>query len=1770
MKNKKLFAMATLIVAIVILSSLTVTALAFTGYEAFEPTRLDELYTATNTYKCTNVDSENRAVTFDLENKRNVQVMDTTQITVLTHGLGGNAGAWSNAYSKDNADATFAYDEDSIINKIREKAGDANVYWAKMTDIQTPNIDENANINELYFTLYNITYVDNGEYLDNPNAYAEDKISDISKHIIIVFEANEPSKSNDSVYFEFNYMLSKIIYDVMLLNGGILPKVNLIGHSRGGLTNMQYALDHPDIVDSLISFGTPYFGTTTGKLSAIMGESEGLTSILDPEIFSDYSKRWNDDYTRLYKNINAVALAGYSSLTFLGEAVLNDVSDFFDDFPDIQPAIDKLMDVLTAIKISSMLNTPLVDIGLARITEVFEIFFPSSVAVSLAEAFFQEINLDWHPPFVSWYNDICVNLESQLAMSNINIYGGFTYFGFKHRTRYFGEGDGTDFYKVATKNVPVPHNLEPRDAKMIKWAVDEIDVGFGKPNGFTYTVNESGSVSIDGYVGSAISVVTIPQSINNKPVTEIAPYAFEGILDELEVKSVYVPDTIQKIGEGAFANNKLLENVLFGESSCVKQIGSFAFANCEKLNGITIPQTVTELGDSAFYGCCSIDAYDVAEENANYISDNGVIYTKGQSGNIGSVLISYPMGKADQVFSVPSTVTEISAFAFYGSRLESINLNNVIMVRDFAFYNCDNLSVINGSNVKYVENGALQGTAWLNGKIAQSQDFISLGQALYRYDGADENIVLDGYVSVTPMAFAGNCNIKTVTVCNGMTTLGEMAFYECCNLQTVYISNSNNLVFVGSNTFENNANGRLIYIPACLKGEYDVNEIWQKYDTSVHQTNINYNLDGGTIENDNYLTAISYGGFVDLPVPVKEHYVFAGWFVDEDCTLQQLVDGTQWLSYDGEVNLYAKWVPVNYTVTLDLQDEAQTKQMLDYAYGQAVQLPVAERKGYIFGGWFYDKQLNQSVGDELSNAASGDFTLYAKWIAKTYTVTYDLGFENTSEIEAFETQTTVTYNQPYSLQVLNRDKYYFNGWKAYDGTFYCQQDGTSCFAVWQYDGDITLKADWTGWSYYIKISNDGKVTWVTDESKFDSYKSPIEYGTELETPDKLAEQFNPDDVSLKEGHRFKYFVKSLDSTAPIGNWSELYDRITQDGCIIEIYPYFVKERNFTLDFLGYATQPNVNPFVSDYGAEITYFTPTKIGHTFRCWKVAGTDIASSNARFDGTYLAAGNVFNYATMPDLSINTEEEGVHIYLIAVFTPNTYVITLNTAYGTLSNSKLSIDYDTKKTLEALRVTGRTFNGWYTANGTKIADKDGNMLSNWRFVQDTDLYADWTAIVYTVSYIGGYTNNNKTTFTVDDLPFNLSNPTRSGYRFMGWYTSSSYSTRVYTVNAVGNKTLYAKWAEIFTVSFNSNSGSACSPVQGISGEVITLPTSVKGGYKGTWSYWGYLTNSSDKSNFGLEYTIGASNTTFMASWKEKTTKECYNASVGAYEIYTYNQLNGIRDLNRTGTPGGNYLNVNISLKSDIKLVNNWIPIDANYSGTFNGNYYKITGMKIVISGTGYYGLFTILDEYGTVKNLNFEDVNIKNSITDDQFSQNYSDFETVCVGVVAGYSNGSIMKCTVASGVIDVTLRHSLVGGIAGFSNGVVLNCINKGAHVSGYGIIGGIAGANSAYGNVELCYNYSNVTYTYYKESGCAAGIVGKNLNGATVTNCKNYGTIIYSGKYTWNANIRPCIAQIVGWKVGGSLNGNVCNGSCSFDNMTIGQKTYCSSGEVGRTGA
>ncbi len=213
---------------------------------------------------------------------------DVPQITVLTHGLGGNAAHWS---STNGTGTAFAQDNDSLLQKLSTKAGGANLYRAATSGGNSPS-----------YTLY----------ADYGNTTAT--INSVSKHIIIVFESGSAGASNAVVYSEFRHMLNSVIARVQSL-AGRAPKVNLIGHSRGGITNLLYALDYPENVHSMISLGTPFFGSDAavsfGEL--VFGSSAGLTDINNASLYNSYYQRWVSGYESKYKNINSIAIGGDSA-----------------------------------------------------------------------------------------------------------------------------------------------------------------------------------------------------------------------------------------------------------------------------------------------------------------------------------------------------------------------------------------------------------------------------------------------------------------------------------------------------------------------------------------------------------------------------------------------------------------------------------------------------------------------------------------------------------------------------------------------------------------------------------------------------------------------------------------------------------------------------------------------------------------------------------------------------------------------------------------------------------------------------------------------------------------------------------------------------------------------------------------------------------------------------------------------------------------------------------------------------------------------------------------------------------------------------------------------------------------------------------------------------------------------------------------------------------------------------------------------------------------
>lgn len=1510
-----LFACAALITA---LNSLTANA-EFTGYG----TKLsnEELYNNSNTYNVSTI-ADNK-ITYNLNTSNGKTVMEEPQITVLTPGLGGTAAHWSNNYPKvqpnyKNIDDTyFAYKEYSLIHQLYMKAGgDAYVYWAKMHE------------NEDAFNLYDIINVDNEIYKTNYSKHEDDlteitRIDDVSKPIIIVFESSDPEGANDKVYYELNYMLSHIVYDVSLHNpNNALPKVNLIGHSRGGITNLQYALDHPDLVDKLISLGTPYLGSEEslafGEL--ILGKSEGLTDINTLSLTDGYLERWNTNYDRLYSDIDVTAIGAISSVMFVSEAV-----SMIAEETAFREVVEILLDALISTVPGRLVLGGLAGLG-TGIYALVELVWPD-----IQNYFtYEQVGYVWdilstHIDGIIdpiWLGDILVPVDSAIGMKD-----GQSYKGFNRIVEKFDKFDGTDFNKRTVANVPVPHNLLPLDQRFIDLVLNEISYDDEVISEFSYTEKQDGTIRIDSYYGIKNSNFVIPSEIDGKTVTEIGTAAFAyAFLADGATQKVTIPATVTEIGQHAFLSSSGLKQIVFesgsqlkriGDSafsgcselisavlpSGVEEIGSMAFADCSSLAGtFTLPTAMTDYGACAFVGCDSLTGFNLSASNQRYTVTDGVLYDADNT-----TLYCYPTGKSGSNFAVPDTVTTISQYAFYGNEsIVSVDLANVTTIREGAFADCVNLDVVLSEEADIIEGFAFAGTKWYE----SNEDFAVIGNVVYSCLGEETDVDFSGYFSISPYAAFGNSNIETITFNNAARNIGAFAFAGCENLDTVYLNNLNDLVYVGTSSFDNTADNFIVYLPQRVLEEYTGNELWQQYADSfaVHTTSVNYDLNGGNIDGQTAFTATAaYGGYVSLPEPVRTGYTFEGWYESEDFSGQKLDANSLWTSYAADGNLYAKWAPLNYTIIYNLNGGSMDSPAIQtYTIEDAVQFPVPQMEGYTFAGWYTDAGLTKPAGDSFAAGRTGDITLYAKWEPNEYTVTYNYNLNTGETLQgSYPVNTTVTYDQKYSMVVPERFGYEFNGWRDADGTFYSNENGAATFNSWNVAEDITLYADWTLVYYQLQIDDDGIIYWVNPDGSISKVESQIPGNVTLSILD-IIENFRRTARNLRVGHKFAYFID--ESGNEITSWGKYLTEI-QTGGTISFEAYYEKEQNFTIDFISYPTDPGSNPFVGEFGTAIKYLAVSRVGYTFKHWKVADV---TENDIYVGTNLAPGTIFDYDTMPDLSINREADGEHIYLEAYFEPNEYTISLHSDYGNLSSSKVFVDYDSKVALPVLSATGRTFNGWYTSStgGTEIAGADGVMNVAWTYTSNKSLYAHWSTITYTIDYrfvdrdgkiissvAGGYTNNNPKQFDVDDLDITLKDAVFDDYIFMGWYNSSAFDdeNEVKSITSVGNRILYGYIERVYTISFNTNGGSSVSPIQGIEGQEITLPSPTKYKFKGTWKYWGYLTGDSSVSNFGHSYTIGPVNETLDAVWKQYIFKVTFDKNGGSggttSKTVTYGEL---------------------------------------------------------------------------------------------------------------------------------------------------------------------------------------------------------------------------------------------------------------------------------------
>lgn len=761
------------------------------------------------------------------------------QITVLTHGLIGDASHWCND-GNDN----FAYDSSSIVSRINgellKNGHDASIYWAVMQ----------SNVEFKLYDLNNPVNFDNGRYIQTETTTV---ISSVAKHIIIIFQATEIASKgyNYEVYEEFNYMISKIVYDVKGLNDGYLPKINLIGHSRGGLTNLEYALDHPLMIESVFSLGTPYFGSDTAAtpIGAALTNTatSGRADIISEAVYLNYYNRWTLNYNSLYSSINYHAIGGFSDSDFVFDTLIEDehiVSLYVSDdlllkirnivfhnpaFIKRLKSVPNKRELLMSILDESDISEDELDSYIEILTDIKYSAYDDN------SGFWQNLwsNIIHNIPRIGcpfFMNDVLVDLSSQIGVDEHGNSGNN--YGFKKYHKCFRNGDYENKdKKLSSYYMPaVVHNLEARDEDIINYILSNITLGYNDM--FIYETLPDNTVRVVGYKGN-IASSSITVEAPNYIVTEIGPHIFQNIGSN--ITSITIPNSVEVISEEAFIGLSNLEEVIFTSNSNLTYIGDRAFADCENLSkfgtvlgNLNIPSNVTYVGDFAFYGTDfssitidedlneigvgafanneSLQSISVDSNNSNYYSNSNVLFS------FDNCLLQYPIAKNFTSYTVPSSIDFISPCAFMNSTLSIINLGSIEEIGNSAFEGCGNLTYISIPNtVTMIGSSAFKNCIYLD-SVSLSSNLESIGTA----------------------AFEGCESLANLVIPSSVISIGGSAFKDCSSLDYVEINREQTpITSVGYGAFDNCHSSLQIEVPKNRIGDYKNKSGWKRYCTVV-------------------------------------------------------------------------------------------------------------------------------------------------------------------------------------------------------------------------------------------------------------------------------------------------------------------------------------------------------------------------------------------------------------------------------------------------------------------------------------------------------------------------------------------------------------------------------------------------------------------------------------------------------------------------------------------------------------------------------------------------------------------------------------------------------------------------------------------------------------------------------------------------------------------------------------------------------------------------
>ena len=1003
-----------------------------------------------------------------------------------------------------------------------------------------------------------------------------------------------------------------------------------------------------------------------------------------------------------------------------------------------------------------------------------------------------------------------------------------------------------------------PLSIEPEDADPFEAAQEIVASGTCGAD-LRWQLDDAGTLTISG-TGKMVEhddngiypwhsrYSSVRKLVVESGVTTISKYSF---MNFTKLTTIVLPETLTKIGVKAFSDCTSILNLTLPAN--LSTLEERAFYGCSSLRTLTLPTCETSLGVYAFFGCKALTRVTIPAgvgtvSEGLFANCSGLTSVTIANGITGINKSAFSNCSTLAAISIPSTVTSIGDGAFSGcSSIESVTIpDGVTTLRSSVFSGCRALTSIQiPSSVTSIFSSALQNCSSL------------------------ASITLpDGLTNIGDYAFNGCSSLTSITLPWEVANVGRSAFDGCIALSEVVFEGQAPIFgvycFYGVTA--------TVWYPGyeeswteSVRKAYGGTLTWQPYGVYT----LHYDANGGT---NAPAEQTKYRGrpLTIADAPRWTGHSFLGWSEDPYAAAPTYQPGASWTE-DRNVILYAVWEIDTYPVVYDANggSGAPAGQVKTYGetlklssqlplhdnepltpytvifslnggqgapermtagreivytfaawntrqegngsayspgdnytenralqlYAQwncetktdSIELPVPTRVGHAFRGWSADP--NASSGANGTYTPTEDATLYAIWAIDSYTVSYNANGGSGAPAE----QTKIWgENLTLSAKRPSREGYTFLGWATDKNASTAEyQPG----AVYTANAELTLFAVWQIKIYSVSYHANGGSGAPAEQTKI--------WGENLTLSAKRPS---------REGYTFLGWATDKNASTAEYQPGAVY---TANAELTLFAVWQIKIYSVSYHANGGSNVPSEQIKYHGEGLKLSSEIPTRSGYRFIGW---ATDAEAESARYQ-----PGDIYM-------------EDADLTLYAVWEVRTYTIRYNPNGGTRAPATQYKVDGVDLVLSSVQPvrTGYTFLGW-------AIDKDDVYIDYlpgdvYRQNADVILFAMWEADSYSVRYDANGGINPPAPQVKrygSDLILSGLEPTREGYRFLGWSRDKTAATAeflpgsVYTENA--ELTLFAVWQlRIYSVSYSANGGSG-APGEQVKryGEELILSSSI-------------------------------------------------------------------------------------------------------------------------------------------------------------------------------------------------------------------------------------------------------------------------------------------------------------------------------------------------------